>query len=123
MPGIHLESLAGYTRDKRSEKAFFGPYAYIQVPALLGFVGIIIGGFRGVIHFNFGWWCALILCWIACMGTMVHAYRSTPRSLRTGESMQRYRNLSAPDGVWEVIYVDEVSKTYFRRVYLQPATD
>ena len=115
-----MEALEGYTEDKRSRRKFFWWYDFITVPALLGFIGIFICVFCDVIPLSIGSWCALAGCLAAGIGVMIHAYFSTPCSARTGKPMQVYRNLSAPEGVLELVYVDAESRSYFRLIYLQP---
>ncbi|MES2981877.1 MAG: hypothetical protein V4727_06155 [Verrucomicrobiota bacterium] len=71
--------------------------------------------------FSIYFWLSGVFCLVILSYTILHEYRNTPLSARTGKPVQRYRNLSAPDGVLELLYVDESSKTFSRRVYLVPS--
>lgn len=122
-PEISIESLAGYTEDARSRRAFLWSYYGIVWIAAAGFVGIIISTVFVGLAFNLTWGFAAVACLATMFGGIFRAYRSIPRSPQTGRPMHLYRNASAPEGILEILYVDPDSRTYFRHVYAVPPTD
>lgn len=122
-PEISIESLAGYTEDARSRKAFLWSYYGIVWIAAAGFAVIIVSTVFGELAFNWTWGFAMIACLATMVGGIFRAYRSIPRSTQTGRPMHIYRNASAPEGILEILYVDPDSQTYFRHVYAVPSTD
>jgi len=116
-PGIRLEALEGYTEDKRSRRKFLLPYSAVAVTAIIVLVSIVAWHAIHERTVSAGWFLAGGLCFVVIFGSIVLAYRSVPISNRTGLPMKCYRNLSAPEGVVELLYVDEESRTFFRNVY------
>jgi hypothetical protein len=119
-PGIRLEALEGYTEDKRSKRQFLLPYSVLAVAAIIVLLSIFT---RHAIHksaMSLGWFFVGGLCFVVILGAIALAYRSVPKSTRTGRPMKCYRNLSAPEGVIELLYVDEDSRTFFRNIYAVP---
>lgn len=119
-PGIRLEALEGYSEDKRSKRKFLLPYAVIAVAAIAALLSIITWRAIHESSISPGWLLACGLCFVVILGVIVHAYRSVPNSISTGRPMKCYRNISAPEGVIELLYVDEESRTFFRNVYAVP---
>ncbi len=115
-PGIRLETLAGYSEDRRSRRSFLLPYGGVAAAA----IALLVTSCWNAIHAPASplpWLLAGGVCFAVILGVIVHAYRSAPISARTGRLMKCYRNLSAPEGVLELVYVDEESRTFFRNVY------
>ena len=119
-PGIRLEALEGFTEDKRSKRQFLLPYSALAVAAIIVLLSIFT--WHAIFEFpmSLGWFFAVGVCFVVIFGAIAHAYRSVPNSTRTGRPMKCYRNLSAPEGVVELLYVDEESRTFFRNVYAVP---
>jgi dipeptide/tripeptide permease len=116
-PGIKEEALVGYTEDKRSKRAFVLPYYLIILPIFICSIAIV--GYCVVRDsIGMGWWAAFFACGVSVFIALYHAMCATPRSLHSGRPMQRYRNSSKDSRVWEIIYIDEESRTYFRQLYV-----
>jgi hypothetical protein len=101
-PGIRLEALEGYTEDKRSKRQFLLPYSVLAVAAIIVLLSIFT---RHAIHksaMSLGWFFVGGLCFVVILGAIALAYRS------------------APEGVIELLYVDEDSRTFFRNIYAVP---
>ena len=116
-PGIRLEALDGYTEDKRSRRKFLLPYSTLAIAAIIVLLSIVSWHAIHEHPVSAGWYLAGGLCFVVIFGAIGLAYRSVPTSARTGRPMKCYRNLSAPEGVLELVYVDEESRTFFRNVY------
>lgn len=122
IPGIRIEELVGYTYDRRCcAQSFWGLYGMVRLLSLVGFVTLMVCLFLDLIRFSVYFWLSGVFCMVIFIYTVLHEYRSTPLSAYSGKPVQRYRNLSAPDGVLELLYVDESTKTFSRRVYLVPS--
>ena len=121
-PEISIESLKGYTEDAESRRAFLRSNYGIVWLAAGGFVIIVGGMVFGYLRTDLYGELAVVACLVAMFLGLFRAYRSTPRSTRTGKPMQPYRNASAPEGVVELIYVDHESRTYFRHTFATPST-
>ena len=121
-PEISIESLHGYTEDAESRRAFLRSNYGIVWLAAGGFVIIVSGMVFGYLRTGLYGELAVVACLGAMFLGLVRAYRSTPRSTRTGKPMQPYRHAAAPEGVVEMIYVDHESRTYFRHTFAVPST-
>ncbi len=122
IPGIRIEELVGYTYDRRCcAQSFWGLYGIVRLLSIVGFVTLVVCLFFDLIRFSVYFWLSGVFCMVIYIYTVLHEYRSTPLSAHSGNPVQRYRNLSAPDGVLELLYVDESRKTFSRRVYLVPS--
>ena len=119
-PSRSLETLAGYTEDAASRRAFLRKQNWILIPSVSLFLGIIALSLAELVAFHAVWLLAAAGCMGAAFLSVRQAYMVPPRSSLTGRRMQAYRNSSAPAGVLEILYVDDESRTFFRHVFGVP---
>ena len=114
---LNPSELATFTEDRASRWAFERRFAPLTIPGLLSIAfAIVIGatGTRGPAI-----WLPLVVLGIAAVGTGIALMcRATPISRVSGQPMLRYRLTTPPEGADEEwIYLDTVSRTYFRITY------
>lgn len=117
-PGLHLSELAGYSEDKAAGSRFFRPYLLVTLPSIAVFVicllAIVVSGF------HWGFFAAAVTA-ILLLGLFLLYAPFLPRKHPfTKEKLSIFRNLSAPEGFEELLFVDEVNKTYFRHAHRSP---
>jgi hypothetical protein len=119
----HLDpaSLASYQEDLKAQKRFDRRF---RPPTLVGALLVFGSPFASVFHkIPHHWTTALIvLGFVILLASTIWMFKSTPIS-SSGRPMKKYWCSSPKSGNTEVIYVCEMSKTYFIRVWGRPSRD
>lgn len=111
---LTTRELAAFTEDRGSQWTFACRFAPFTIPGLLAIASAIVIGATNLRGASV--WLPLVLLGIAAVGTGVFLMcRATPISRISGQPMLRYRVVTLPEGVDEEwVYLDTVSRTYFR---------
>lgn len=119
LPGIHEEDLAGYQKDKRLREGLGGVYHFL--PA---FFVILFGTFLSLTFLEkIGFWtgyAGAAVAFFCCLITLLKRRSIRPVSPYTGKPLQRFKNLSAPPGYSEIIYVDRDTEKYWVETFGTP---
>ena len=102
----------GYTEDRKSLRRFECRYGIFSVSGVvLFFYGFyMMANQQEALGLKLTLFGSII---IAC--ACIHCAKSTPRSLNSGELMERYRRSDCDSGIVEYVYVDPSSKTFCSR--------
>jgi len=118
MKTLSLEDLLldGYTEDVASLRAFERGYAPVTIPGVVGFAfGFYLIFWR---EQTTGGFMVSLISLVVIAGACAHAYFASPRSVRSGRRMERYRRSDARCEGTEFLYVDHDSRTFCRRMAL-----
>ena len=103
----------GYTEDRKSLRRF--EFSYFPF-SILGVVSFFYGFYlMATQHKASGLTLALFGVMII-VSVCIHCAMSAPRSIESGNMMERFRRSDSDSGVVEFVYVDPSSKTFCSRV-------
>lgn len=107
---------AGFNWDPDGLRNLEHPYTIPSIIGVLAFVSVFIMIWRQVLPLGLGVG-LLAAVWLSVGGVFLLMYRSQPKG-KSGKLLQKFRNSSPNAQGLEVLYVDQESKTYFKRLFV-----
>ena len=106
----------GYVLDSSGLRAFERHYTLPSLVGVIIFIFIFVLIWKQTLSIEVGIG-LLAVAWLATSGVIAHMYFSKPKSKKTGNSLQKFKNSSPDCDGFEVLYVDPDTKTYFKRLF------